>query len=212
MFYASYLNYFLYLCKIKRRKMKDLNIKIGDKEYKVKVAETELQHETGLMGETDLKQDEGMLFIYDEVQSECSFWMKDTPLPLDIVFINEDMEVISVHQGIPNDETPITERDVAFVLEVNTPSDIKPGDELEFSTNHTVKNKMQVLASDGSTQMELEGGERIFSRPNTKTLIKFAKKAVSTDREKDYVNLGKRVFKFLDTQESNKPEYVEKKK
>lgn len=192
--------------------MKNLNIKIADKEYKVQVAETDLEHENGLMNVEDLPQDEGMLFVYDEVQSDCSFWMKDTPLPLDIIFINEDMEVISVHQGIPNDETPITEKDVAFVLEVNTPSGVKPGDDLEFSTNHTVKNKMQVLASDGSTQMELEGGERIFSRPNTKTLVKFAKKAVSTDKEKDYINLGKRVFKFLDIQESNEAEYVEKKK
>ncbi len=191
--------------------MKELNIKIADKEYKVQVAETDTEHENGLMNTESLKDDEGMLFVYNEIQSEISFWMKDTLIPLDIIFINEDMEVISVKQGQLQDETPITEIDVAFVLEVNINSGIKPGDELEFSTNHTVKNKMKILGSDGGTQMELEGGERIFSRPNSKILIKFAKKAAATDKDNDYVNLGKRVFKFLDIQESNEPEYVTKK-
>ena len=191
--------------------MKELNIKIADKEYKVKVAETEEEHENGLMNVESLKDDEGMLFIYEEIQSELSFWMKDTLIPLDIIFINEDMEVISVQQGKPQDETPITEMDVAFVLEVNTSSGIKQGDELEFSTNHTVKNKMKILGSDGNTQMELDGGERIFSRPNSKILIKFAKKAAATKKDSDYINLGKRVFKFLDVQENNEVEYVTKK-
>ena len=60
--------------------------------------------------------------------------------------------------------------------------------------------------------MELEGGERIFSRANTKTLIKFAKKAYSTQSDNDFKALGKRVFKFLDIQDNNEPEYVSIKK
>jgi hypothetical protein len=47
--------------------------------------------------------------------------------------------------------------------------------------------------------MELEGGERIFSRKNTKVLIKYAKKAYKTKEDKDYKALGKRLFKFLHT-------------
>lgn len=39
------------------------------------------------MNEENLGDNEGMLFIYDEPQEEISFWMKDTPLDLDIVFI-----------------------------------------------------------------------------------------------------------------------------
>ena len=67
---------------------------------------------------------------------------------------------------------------------------------------------MKVLAPDGSTQMELEGGERIFSRPNTVTLIKLAKKAYQSKQDKDYAKLGKKIFKYLDIQNSNSPEYV----
>ena len=70
---------------------------------------------------------------------------------------------------------------------------------------------MLVLDKDGKSQMELVGGERIFSRPNTKTLIKFAKKAKSTELDRDYRELGKRVFKFLETQDDNGSEYVELK-
>ena len=70
---------------------------------------------------------------------------------------------------------------------------------------------MLVLNENGTPQMELEGGERIFSRENTKTLIKFAKKAAFTNKDTDYKGLGKRVFKFLQTQNENEAEYVTKK-
>ena len=68
---------------------------------------------------------------------------------------------------------------------------------------------MKVLAPDGSTQMELEGGERIFSRKNTKTLIKMAKRAYSSELDKDYKALGKKAFKYLHIQDTNTPEYVD---
>lgn len=137
--------------------------------------------------------------------------MKDTQIPLDIIFINEDLTVISVHKGEPESEQYITENNVLFVLEVNQNSGIKEGDEIEFSPNRKINNKMIVLDSNGDSQMELEGGERIFSRSNTKTLIKFAKKAESTQNDNDYKTLGKRVFKFLKVQNNNEPEYVESK-
>jgi len=53
---------------------------------------------------------------------------------------------------------------------------------------------MQVIASDGSVQMELQGGERIFSRRSTKILIKKAKKAEASKLDKDYKALGRYIF------------------
>jgi len=191
--------------------MKELNITIANKQYKVYTAESEGEKEVGLQGVEVLPKDEGMLFIFDE-SDEVSFWMKDTEIALDIIFINEDMVVLSVHQGIPNTEDLITEQDVSFVLEVNKDSGIIPGDELEFSPNKQLsEDKMHVLDADGNSQMELEGGERIFSRKHTKTLIKFAKKASATQNENDYKALGKRAFKFLQEQTDNNPEYVQSK-
>ena len=186
-----------------------MKIEIGDKEYNVEVARTEEEKVKGLQEKESLGEDEGMLFVYDEPQ-EIAFWMKDTAIPLDIVFIDEDGEVISVQQGQPYDETLLEEDGVMYVLEVNQNSGIQPGDELDIEDDDDDKQPvMKVLAPDGSTQMELEGGERIFSRKNTKTLIKMAKRAYSSELDKDYKALGKKVFKYLHIQDTNTPEYVD---
>lgn len=186
-----------------------MKIEIGDKEYNVEVARTEEEKIKGLQEKESLGENEGMLFIYDEPQ-ELAFWMKDTAIPLDTVFIDEDGEVISVQQGQPYDETLLEEDGVMYVLEVNQNSGIQPGDELDIEEDDDNKQPvMKVLAPDGSTQMELEGGERIFSRKNTKTLIKMAKRAYSSELDKDYKALGKKVFKYLHIQDTNTPEYVD---
>ena len=138
--------------------------------------------------------------------------MKDTHIPLDIIFIDEEMNVISVHEGVPESEDLITEQNVMYVLELNKDSGVKEGDELEFEPDNKLKSdKMHVLDAEGNSQMELVGGERIFSRTHTKTLIKFAKKAAITNNDNDYKALGKRMFKFLQVQSETDPEYVKSK-
>lgn len=186
-----------------------MKIEIGDKEYNVSLAITEEEKERGLQGKKELDQDEGMLFIYDEPQT-ITFWMQGTEVPLDIIFIDDEFEVISVHKGKPFDETPITENEVLLVLEVNQDSGIQPGDELEME-DEDKPPLMKVLLPDGSTQMELEGGERIFSRKNTRTLIRMAKRAYKSKLDKDYKALGKKMFQYLKQQDQRKPEYVETK-
>lgn len=183
-----------------------MKIEVGDKEYNVTCAKTDAEKIKGLQGVTELKEDEGMLFVYDE-PSTIGFWMKDTEIPLDIVFINEDLEVISIYEGKPGDETIAEEDEVLMVLEVNKNSGIKGGDELDIDMDE-VTPKMKVIAPDGSTQMELEGGERIFSRKNTKTLIRMAKRASRTGLDKDYKALGRKMFQYLKQQNERKPEYV----
>ena len=188
-------------------------IEIGDKQYNVKIAKTEEEKTKGLMNIEELPENEGMLFVYDEPQT-VAFWMKDTKIPLDIIFIDQDYEVISIYQGKPDDTTIVEEDNVQFVLEVNQNSGIKEGDELYIDDEDESDSKlpaMQVLAPDGSTQMELQGGERIFSRKSTKVLIRKAKKAERTKLDKDYKSLGLYIFKELDRQDGRKPEYVEKK-
>lgn len=182
-----------------------MRIHIGDKEYNVEEAHSEEEKEKGLQNRASLPENSGMLFFFEEPQ-EVSMWMKDTVIPLDVVFINEDQEVISVQEGIPNDETPMIAQGVKYVLEVNKESGIKVGDELDLEENGPV---MRVLAQDGSTQMELWGGERIFSRKNTIVLIRKAKKAASTKDEKDFKALGRYMFKCIKVQDERSPEYVE---
>ena len=186
-----------------------MKIEIGDKEYNVKVAKTEEEREKGLQNVKELPEDEGMLFIFDNPQT-VGFWMKDTIIPLDIIFINEDMEVISIYKGESRNEDIAEEDDVKYVLEVNQNSGIKKGDELDIEDDEDIPT-MKVIGSNGETQMELEGGERIFSRKNTRTLIRMAKKANATKSDSDYKRLGKKMFSYIKQQDNRDPEYVVKK-
>lgn len=204
-----------------------ITIEIGDREYKVREAKTEEERKQGLKGIESLPEDEGMLFYMPDKKSQVVFTMEDMKFPLDIIFINQDDEVFDVAYNVPIDtEAVISDEDalpnqedyVKYVLEVNPNSGIQVGDELDIEDsedNSTIK--MQVLAPDGSTQMLLEGGERICSRKNTRVLIKKAKKAYNLrnikEKEKEYLNacksLGKYMFKVLKEQDTREPEYVE---
>lgn len=189
-----------------------ITIEIGNKKYKVQEAHTEEEKEKGLQGVTELPEDEGMLFYFDPPE-DVSMWMKDTLIPLDIVFINDDEEVVYVGEGVPNTETQMTVQNVAYVLEVNSGSGIQEGDELDFEEeDEDDAPVMKVLAQDGSTQMDLWGGERIFSRKNTVVLIRKAKKANMSKDDKDYKALGRYMFKCIKGQDERPPEYVESPK
>lgn len=189
-----------------------MDILVGDKAYDVEVADTEEARIKGLQDVAEMDDDEGMLFVFPEPQ-HVDFWMKDTEIPLDIVFINSNLEVISVKQGEPMSEDFISEDDVNYVLEVNQGSGISSGEEVildyDDDSDEEMEAKMYVLGSDGQAQFELEGGERIFSRPNTKVLVAKAKKANKSKSDTDYKALGRQVFKYLQTQNTNEPEYVE---
>ena len=185
-------------------------LSVGNKEYNVKVAKTEEERLKGLQEVTELAKDEGMLFIYEKPQT-VGFWMKDTAIPLDIIFINDDCEVISIYKGQPYNKDIAKEDNVKYVLEVNQNSGIKEGDELEFE-----EDGIEVIAPDGSVQMKLEGGERIVSRRETVILIRKAKKADKLKGSDKYEaackSLGKYMFKVLNGQDSREPEYVESPK
>lgn len=189
-----------------------MDILVGNKKYDVEVAENEEERMKGLQEVIEMDDDEGMLFIFPEPQ-HVDFWMKDTEIPLDIIFINSDLEVISVKQGEPMSEDFISEDNVQYVLEVNQNSGIEEGDDVildyEEDDEEDEAAKMYVLGSDGQAQYELVGGERIFSRTNTKVLVSKAKKAYKTKSDSDYKALGRQVFKYLEKQNSNEPEYVE---
>ncbi len=184
-------------------------IKIGTKEYKVQEAKTEEERQKGLQGIKSLPKDEGMLFYFDP-DDEISMWMNKTYIPLDIIFINEEQEVTKVYHGKPEDKTLISSPKTAYVLEVNQGSGIKVGDELDFDENSDPV--MKVLAPDGSTQMELWGGERIISRRETKILIKKAKLAQSVKDTPKFdnkcISVGKYIFKVIKGQDTRPAEYV----
>lgn len=214
-----------------------IEVQIGDKTYNLLVAETEEEKERGLMGVIEMDPNEGMLFDYsDDPQASISFWMKDTEIPLDVVFINQDGIVISVKQGTPLSEEPITEDSefVSCVIELNINSGVKPGDKTdlfeELASEEAPEeepmeevddeseedeypdlpiNRLHVYGPDGDIQAYLQGGERIFSRHSTKVIIRKAKKCYMTKDDKDYKDLGRYVFGEMHRQDNRDPEYVD---
>ena len=186
-----------------------IKIKLGDKEYNVKEAKTQEEKEKGLMNVKELPSNEGMIFYYDEPDL-VEIWMKNTLIQLDIIYINEDQEVIAVEHGQPEDDTLLGHDDTMYVVEVNQGSNIKEGDTLEFLDDDDYV--MQVLKQDGTSQMDLKGGERIVSRRETKIIIRKAKKALDSHSENDYKSLGKYIFKVFKKQDERKPDYVESPK
>lgn len=64
--------------------------------FEVEVAKDQKSRTRGLMGRTSLPQDSGMLFLFD-VEQEGAFWMKNTLIPLDMIFIKADGTILSVH-------------------------------------------------------------------------------------------------------------------
>ena len=96
-----------------------------DHSFSVEIADTSEERRQGLMFREDLGENEGMLFVYGE-ESPRSFWMKNTVIPLDIIFLDSNMEVINIQKANPepntsdeNLSTYQSERPAQYVLEIN---------------------------------------------------------------------------------------------
>ena len=97
----------------------------GPHAFTIETARTAAEQERGLMYRTDLTDDGGMLFAPYPPEGgpprEANFWMKNTPSPLDIIFIRADHSIARIAENaVPFDETPIPSGEpVAAVLELN---------------------------------------------------------------------------------------------
>ena len=92
----------------------------GQARFQVEVVDTIETRALGLMHREFLATRAGMLFVYEEPQ-HTSFWMKNTLIPLDMIFIDENGTVVHIHQNaIPHDVTAIPSNgEILLVLEVN---------------------------------------------------------------------------------------------
>lgn len=99
----------------------------------VQVAKTEEQRERGLMSVTNLPAHTGMIFVFDNDQG-VAFWMKDTLIPLDMVFLGSDGTVRKVFANVPvvdpnlaDSKIPIEEGRAKFVIELPAGEAAKDG-------------------------------------------------------------------------------------
>ncbi len=108
----------------------------GVHRFTVDVARTAEQQERGLMFVTALAPDKGMVFPYDPPQN-VAFWMRNTLIPLDMIFIRADGTIARIATAKALDETPVPAGEpVAAVLEIAAGRaaqlGIKPGDRVEW--------------------------------------------------------------------------------
>jgi uncharacterized protein len=87
---------------------------------RAELADTESKRERGLMFRRSLSENSGMLFVFDP-PAQAAFWMKNTPIPLSIAFLDNQGRILEIRSMKPLDETVIwsASNAVAYALEVN---------------------------------------------------------------------------------------------
>lgn len=115
-------------------KSKQPQVSIDGKTFNVEIAQTDAEHTKGLSGRDFLAPDAGMLFIFPSSDIH-TFWMKDTLIPLDIIYINDNNIVeITTLQPQNGDNIPkyTPQNKANYVLELNANSGFKVDDEVKI--------------------------------------------------------------------------------
>jgi len=90
----------------------------GERSFTIEIADDSSERSRGLMFREDMDDDRGMLFVFEQTQ-QVGFWMENTPMPLDLIFIGEDGRVRGILPGEPFSRASISPGEpVRFVLEV----------------------------------------------------------------------------------------------
>ncbi len=117
-------------------------VEIKGQRFTIEVADSFEERERGLMFRDSLEKDNGMLFIHDTEEPQA-YWMKNTKIPLDILYFSKDRKLVSAQERVPpcsaGDRCPpyASEGAALYVLELNAGSvelfKIKAGDEMKIS-------------------------------------------------------------------------------
>ena len=191
-----------------------MEIRIGSKEFEVRVSTSNEESTQGLSGTESLPKKTGFAMKFDG-SSVIPITMQEMLYPLDIIF-TLDGKVTKVITASAGGADIVIKKPSDLIIEVNAgeASDIKPKDEVSFVGTKIedvtvemteggldIVGGRQVLDEDGKNQMNLKGGERIFSRVSTKKMFEYAK-------AKEYKKLGKLVIKEIWGQDERPAEYA----
>ncbi len=118
----------------------------GHARFSIEIADTVESRAQGLMHRAELAPSAGMLFVY-ESPTKVAFWMKNTLIPLDMIFTDETGRVVSIHENaIPGDLTSIPGKGMVFsVLEVNAGIVQRYGISVGTALRHDVFSKKTAI-------------------------------------------------------------------
>ena len=114
------------------------SVVLGGERFKVEIADTQQKQALGLMFRDSMPADEGMIFLFPN-EAPRSFWMKNTRIPLDIMYFDKDLKMVSISANTPPcrvSRCPSypSSKPAMYVLELNagTASElgVGPGDSL----------------------------------------------------------------------------------
>ncbi len=116
-------------------------VELKGKRFVVEVADDNAERARGLMFRDQLPEGHGMLFLHEQEEPQ-SYWMKNTRIPLDILYFDHERKLVSAQRGVPpcslGDRCPpfASEGPALYVLELNAGEaetlDVQPGDEMSF--------------------------------------------------------------------------------
>lgn len=118
-------------------------VRLGDRSFTVELATTGKEQELGLMFRDSLPEDHGMLFIFPSAVTR-SFWMKNTRIPLDILYFDAELRLVSVVENarpcrVQNCPTYPSAGPAQYVLELNAGKarelGVGAGDRLELDVD-----------------------------------------------------------------------------
>ncbi|HMB56058.1 MAG TPA: DUF192 domain-containing protein [Arenimonas sp.] len=123
-------------------------VELKGKRFNIEIADDDAERARGLMFRESMEDDHAMLFIHDTEEPQA-YWMKNTKIPLDILYFDHQRKLVSAQQGVPpcsaGDSCPPypSEGSALYVLELNAGTmnslGAKVGDELKFSPDIATK-------------------------------------------------------------------------
>ncbi|MEN9625929.1 MAG: hypothetical protein RL557_257 [archaeon] len=118
-----------------------IQIIINNEPFILETAITTAEKQKGLMFRESMPEDHGMIFIFNQ-EEERSFWMKNTLIPLDIIFIDENNKITSIQTAQPCTQDPCSkyQAHAQYIIELNAGRakelGLKEGDELDINLNN----------------------------------------------------------------------------
>jgi uncharacterized membrane protein (UPF0127 family) len=100
-------------------KLPTVSMQVGSKSFRLEVADNDGDRQTGLMRRDSMPADHGMLFVFNR-EAPLAFWMSNTRIPLDIIYLKADGTVDSVKQMQPHNVNTVPSDGAAqYAIELN---------------------------------------------------------------------------------------------